>query len=74
MTSRASLKLFLCNVLFSDTISVLKVYYKSFVFNAFNDSAGYSPHPSFMCSVKYDTRTLPNIPSMKTSQQKRLEK
>ena len=75
MTSRASLKLFLCTVLFSDNISVLKVYYsKSFVYNAFNDFAGYSPHPSFICSVKKDTRTLPNIPSVKTSQQKRLEK
>ena len=54
MTSRASLKLFLCNVLFSDNISVLKVYSKSFVYNAFNDFAGYSPHPSFICSVKKD--------------------
>ena len=35
MTSRASLKLFLCNVLFFDNISVLKVYSKSFVYNAF---------------------------------------
>ena len=74
MTSRASLKLFLCNVLFSDNISVLKVYSKSFVYNAFNDFVGYSPHPSFICSVRRDTRTLPNIPSMKTSQQLRLEK
>ena len=74
MTSRASLKLFLCNVLFSDNISVLKVYSKSFVYNAFNDFVGYSPHPSFTCSVRKDTRTLPNIPSMKTSQQLRLEK
>ena len=74
MTSRASLKLFLCNVLFSDNISVLKVYSKSFVYNAFHDFVGYSPHPSFIWSVKKDTRTLPNIPSMKTSKQKRLEK
>ena len=74
MTSRASLKLFLRNVLFFDNISVLKVYSKSFVYNAFNDFARYSPHPSFICSVKRDTRTLPNIPSMKTSQQKRPEK
>ena len=57
MTSRASLKLFLCNVLFSDNISVLKVYSKSFVYNAFNDFARYSPHLSFICSVKRDTRT-----------------
>ena len=74
MTSRASLNLFLCNVLFSDNISVLKVHSKSFVYDAFNDFARYSSHPSFICSVKKDTRTLPNIPSMKTSQQKRLEK
>ena len=57
MTSRASLKLFLRNVLFFDNISVLKVYSKSFVYNAFNDFARYSPHPSFICSVKRDTRT-----------------
>ena len=53
MTSRASLKLFLCTVLFSDNISVLKVYYsKSFVYNAFNDFAGYSPHPFFYMFCK----------------------
>ena len=68
MTSRASLKLFLCNVLFSDNISVC--LQRIFMI----DFAGYSPHPSFKCSVKKDTRTLPNITSMKTSQQKRLEK
>ena len=60
MTSRASLKLFLCNVLFSDNISVLKVYSKSFVYNASNDFARYSPHPSFIRSVKRDTRTQGN--------------
>ena len=86
MTYSASMKLFLCNVSFSDNISVFKVYSKSFVYNVFNDFAGYSPHPSFICSVKShygswfckkghkDSRTLPNIPSMKTSQEKRLEK
>ena len=47
MTSRASLKLFLC-------IFVLKVYSKNFVYITFNDFAGYSPHPSFICSVKKD--------------------
>ena len=36
MTSKASLKLFLCNVLFSDNISVLKVHSKNFVYNAFS--------------------------------------
>ena len=72
--SYRSLKIRLCNVLFSDNISVLKVYSKSFVDNACNDFAGYSLHPSFIFSVKKDTRTLLNIPSMKTSQQKRLEK
>ena len=35
MVSRASLKLFLCNVLFSDNISALNVYSKSFVYIAF---------------------------------------
>ena len=52
MTCRASLKLFLCNVLFSDNIFVLKVYSKSFVYNAFNDFAGYCPYPLLICSVK----------------------
>ena len=35
MISGASLRLFLSDVLFSDNISVLKVYSKSFVYKAF---------------------------------------
>ena len=31
-----------------------------------NDFAGYSSRPSFLCSVKEDTKTLPNSPSVKT--------
>ena len=34
----------------------------------FNDFVGYSPHPSFICSVKKDTRTLPNIRSINEDQ------
>ena len=34
----------------------------------FNDFLGYSPHPSFICSVKKDTRTLPNIRSINEDQ------
>ena len=39
-------------MILQDKISVLKVYSKSFVYNAFNDFARYSPHPSFICSEK----------------------
>ena len=86
MPYSVSMKLFLCNVSFCHNISVFKVYSKSFFYNVFNDFAGYSPHPSFICFVKSDygswfckkghkdSRTLPNITSMTTSQEKRLEK